>query len=88
MFVYLLKFLGVTPGGGKTGKREAAWTWIAITLGLTLIAVWLGEAMVQAMSPLLMLIWPTGGALLAAAYKLEHDKLNNAEQPGREEGHD
>ncbi|MFC6488041.1 hypothetical protein [Nitratireductor sp. GCM10026969] len=74
MFVHLLRLLGVTPNDGKTGKREAAWALIAIALGLTLGAMWAGFEMVQAMTAVLVIIWPSAILAVAGAYKLEHDK--------------
>lgn len=75
MFVHLLRLLGVTPTAeGKTGKREAAWMTVAITLAVTLYAMHAGPDMVREMSPILMVMWPSAFALLGAAYKLEWDQ--------------
>lgn len=74
MFVWLLKLLGVTPNHGKTGKRESAWALIAIAFALTLTAMWWGAEMVQAMTAVLVIIWPSAILAVAGAYKLEHDK--------------
>lgn len=88
MLVHLLRWLGVTPDrAGKTGKREAAWMVTAITLALTVYAMALGERMVDAMTPVLMVLWPSSLALLGAAYKLEYDKArvitgDGAQPPG------
>ncbi len=85
MFVYILKILGVTPAGRKSGKREAAWAVVAITLGLTVTAIALGIEMVAAMQPVLMMLWPVALSLLAGAYKLEHDKITAPAAPVLEE---
>lgn len=78
MLVHLLRFLGVAPRiVGKSGKREAAWLVLAVAVALTVAAMWVGVEMVSAMTALLMLIWPSAIGLLAAAYKLEFDKVRD-----------
>lgn len=74
MWVWLCRILGVTPNGGKTGKREAAWALIAMSLGLTVFAMTLGVDMVQAMTAVLVALWPSAILALAGAYKLEYDR--------------
>lgn len=71
MFVTILHFLGVTPGGGKTGKREAAWMFTGITLLLTAVAMLAGVDMVTAMQPILIGMWTASAGLLGVAYGLE-----------------
>lgn len=74
MMKLMLRFLGVTPDGSKTGKREAAWTLIAISLGLTIGAMILGHELATAIQPVLLMIWPSSILAVAGAYKLQHDK--------------
>lgn len=72
MIASLLHLLGVTPAGnGKTGKREAAWTFTGIALALTIAAMALGLEMFEAASPLLLLLWTIAASLLAGAYGLD-----------------
>lgn len=73
MWGALLNILGVTPEGDKTGKREAAWALIALALALTIAAMCVGVAMVQAMTAILMALWASAILAVAGAYKLEHD---------------
>ncbi|GAB5506698.1 MAG: hypothetical protein Rhirs2KO_18610 [Rhizobiaceae bacterium] len=76
--VRLLRWLGVTPTGSKTGKREAAWTVFAVTLMLHFwmiaVGIWWGIEYITALLPLQMALWAYAGALLAAAYGLEQVK--------------
>lgn len=87
MFVKVLLALGMTPNHGKSGKREASWAVFFVVLLITLWCIWLGVAMVQAMQGLLIAMWAGAFGLVAAAYKLEHDKgawrkaIENAERP-------
>lgn len=74
MWTWLCRIAGVTPNGGKTGKREAAWALIALALGLTLLAMSMGVEMVQAITAVLVALWPSALLALAGAYKLEYDK--------------
>lgn len=75
MFVYILRFLGVTSTGkGRTGKREAAWALVAIALGLTIAGMVMGAEIMQAMDSVLIILWPSAILAVAGAYKLEHDK--------------
>lgn len=74
MWGAFLEVLGVTPNGGKTGKREAAWALIALALVLTGTSMYMGVAMVQAMTAVLMAVWGSAILAVAGAYKLEHDK--------------
>lgn len=81
MFVYLLRVLGVAPErSGKTGKREAAWMAVAVTLAVTIYAMAGGPEMARAMSAVLLVMWPSSFALLAGAYKLEFDKASMSGQ--------
>ncbi len=70
----ILRFLGVTPDGEKTGKREAAWVFTGLTAIETAAAISIGVAMVDALEALLMAQWAASAGLIGAAYKLEHDK--------------
>lgn len=74
MWTYLCRVAGVTPNGGKTGKREAAWALVAVALGLTLWAMWLGVVMVQAMTSALVIVWPAVIVAVSGAYGLEYLK--------------
>lgn len=74
MYVWLLRLLGVTPNGGKTGKREASWALVTVALGLTSAAMYLGPEMVQAMTAVLVIVWPSAILAVAGAYKLEYDR--------------
>lgn len=72
MITALLRILGVTPtGNGKTGKREAAWTFTGIVLGLTVAFMAMGREMFETASPLLMFLWTAAASLLAGAYGLD-----------------
>ena len=73
MWSALLKILGVTPEGDKTGKREASWALIFIAAAFTVAAMIIGVAMVTAMTAILMAIWGAAILAVAGAYKLEHD---------------
>lgn len=87
MFVRLLRILGVTPNGGKTGKREAAWAILFITISFTAACMAISETMVEAMTPILIMMWPTACTLVAGAYKLEFDKQEKLlELPGHVSG--
>lgn len=87
MLVHLLRFLGVAPRiAGKSGKREAAWLVLAVAVALTISAMWLGVEMVSAMTAVLVVIWPTALALLAAAYKLEFDQVKGDRQAATPNG--
>lgn len=72
MWVFICRAFGVTPVGDKTGKREAAWAAVALAAALTVYAVERG--VIADMVGVLVIIWPSALALVAAAYKLEHDK--------------
>lgn len=74
LWTILCRVAGVTPSGGKTGKREAAWALIAMALGLTVFAMTLGVEMVQAATAVLVALWPSAVLALAGAYKLEFDR--------------
>lgn len=74
MWIAICRMFGVTPDGDKTGKREAAWAVVVLATALTAFAMYLGTEMVSAMVGVLVVIWPSSLALVAAAYKLEHDK--------------
>lgn len=73
MWGALLKILGVTPEGEKTGKREAAWALVFIATAFTVAAMIMGAAMVTAMTAILMAMWGAAILAVAGAYKLEHD---------------
>ncbi len=66
--------LGLAPNGAKTGKREAAWTLVLIVFSLQVGAMAAGTAMVQAMTAVLMLLWPSAVGAVLFVYKLQHDK--------------
>lgn len=74
MWLVVCRALGVTPDDNKTGKREAAWALIAIAIGLTAATIALGPDTIDAMSPVLIAIWPSAITYLGYAYKLENDR--------------
>ena len=61
MFVQLLRILGVTPDGSKTGKREAAWALIFIVCVFTGVAIYQGADI----TGVLTILWP---AAIAAVF--------------------
>ncbi|WP_223479265.1 hypothetical protein [Oricola indica] len=85
MIPSILHFLGVTPqGGGKTGKREAAWAFTLIPLVLTLMLVGLAVAgyfaggdiepiinLISALREVLIFLWTAAAGFLTTAYGLE-----------------
>ncbi len=73
-----LQTLDVVPvDKKKTGKREAAWAIMFITLILTLMdyvtAAFLGPDETRDLTTLLIVIWPSALGNLAFAYKLDTD---------------
>ena len=70
MFVQLLRILGVTPDGSKTGKREAAWALIFIVCVFTGVAIYQGADI----TGVLTILWPAAIAAVFGAYKLEYDQ--------------
>lgn len=75
MLTLVLRMLGLAPRQtGKTGKRESAWGLLLIALALTLLAMSIGPDMVQAMTIIFSVLWPSAILALAGAYKLQHDK--------------
>ena len=77
MFVQLLRILGVTPDGSKTGKREAAWMLIFITCVFTGVAVYQGADI----TGVLTILWPAAIAAVFGAYKLEYDHRQRQTPP-------
>lgn len=81
LWTILCRVAGVTPNGGKTGKREAAWALISIALVLTIYAMSKGVEMVSASSAVLMTVWGFAISAAAGAYKLEYDKQGVSLRP-------
>lgn len=88
MWSAFLGIIGVTPDGAKTGKREAAWALVALALILTGISMYMGVAMVQAMTAILATLWGAAILAIAGAYRLEHDKTIFQSNRGAEVGNE
>lgn len=81
MIPWLLRLLGVTPDDPtkeKTGAREAAWTFVAICIALTLYISTLSVEKIVHFTPVLVILWPSATAALLAAYKIKSDSNKSA----------